>query len=80
MMLPYVRTQDVNSDEVAYYFSSDMIIEVNTVRGMRVLAYVLFDTLVQHVQYLEEGGHADASVSPPRDASVRNTTSPRAGT
>jgi hypothetical protein len=54
-MLPYVRTQDDDSNEVAYYFSPDMIIEVNTVRGMRVLAYVLFDTLVQHVQYLQQG-------------------------
>jgi hypothetical protein len=53
LMLPYVRTQDATSDEVAYHFSTDMIIEVNTVRGMRVLAYVLFDSLVQHVQHLE---------------------------
>jgi hypothetical protein len=62
-MLPYVRTQDDEANEVAYYFSPDMIIEVNTVRGMRVLAYVLFDTLVQHVQYLQQGNLDGAGAS-----------------
>jgi hypothetical protein len=70
LMLPYVRTQDAITDEVAYFFSSDMIIEVNTVRGMRVLAYVLFDTLVQHVQYLETANANSA-------ASLTKNVSPR---
>jgi hypothetical protein len=75
LMLPFVRTQDDDSNEVAYYFSPDMIIEVNTMRGMRVLAYVLFDTLVQHVQYLQQNKRAAADRGDEADISAVATDS-----